>query len=108
MQPRTTQKYIVGQGKTPRTAIYTSNSIKFWYIEELSNCDITVIVVKLNKRETMIISSYLDHKEPVVQPWLTKAMEFAAHRGYAMLMGLDSNCHSKLFGLETNKRGEHL
>ena len=108
MQPRTSSKYIGGQGLTPRTAIYTSTNIKAWFIEALSNRDATVIVVNINKRETMIVSAYLDYKEPVVQPWLTKIMDFAKHRGYAMLIGLDSNCHSELFGHETNKRGEHL
>ena len=35
-------------------------------------------------------------------------MTFASHRGYAIIIGTDSNCHSELYGLETNKRGEHL
>ena len=108
MQPRTSSKYIGGQGSTPRTAIYTSPTIKAWFIEELSNRDITVIVIKLNKRETMIVSGYLDFEKQVIQDWLKNVMSFANNRGYAILMGLDSKCHSELYGLETNKRGEIL
>ena len=108
MQPQTSHKYIGGQGNHPRTAIYISKTIKAWFIETLSHRDLTAIVVKINNRETLIISAYLDRKEKVIQPWLVEAMNFANHRGYAILIGMDSNCHSELFGLETNKRGEHI
>ena len=108
MQPRTSIKYIGGQGSHPRSAIYTSKAIKAWYIESLSNRDLTAIVVKINNRETLILSVYLDRKLKVVQSWLTAAMSFATHRGYAVIIGMDSNCHSELFGAETNKRGEQL
>ena len=108
MQPHTSQKYIGGQGNHPRTAIYTSKTIQAWFIESLSNRDMTAIVVRINSRETLVLSAYLDYKEKVIQPWLTSAMAFAKHRGYAILIGMDSNCHSELYGLETNKRGEYL
>ena len=98
MQPSTSTKYIGGQGNHPRTAIYTSKAIKAWYIESL----------RINGRETLILSLYLDRKLKVVQQWFTQAMVFAENRGYAIIIGMDSNCHSELFGLETNKRGEQL
>ena len=108
MQPSTSTKYIGGHGNHPRTAIYTSKAMKAWYIESISHRDLTAIVVKINNRETLIMSIYLDSKLKVIQLWLTKAMAFASHRGYAILIGMDSNYHSELYGLETNKRGEHL
>ena len=108
MQPRTSMKYIGGQGNHPQTVIYTAKAIKAWHIESLSHRDLTAILVKINNRETLILSVYLDGKLMVVQPWLTKAMAFANNRGYAVILGMDSNCHSELYGLETNKRGEHL
>ena len=120
MQPRTSIKYIGGQGNHPRSAIYTARNIKAWHIESLSNRDLfliiiiisgkgmTAIVVNINNRETLILSAYLDSKLKVVQPWLTAAMSFASHRVYAIIIGVDSNCHSELFGLETNKRGKNI
>ena len=63
-------------------------------------------MVKINNRETLIMSIYLDSKLKVVQPWLTAAMTFASHRGYAIIIGTDSNCHSELYGLETNNHLE--
>ena len=56
----------------------------------------------------MIASIYLDRNKDVVQPWLRKIMEYRQQCGYALLIGADSNCHSTLFGHETNKRGEIL
>ena len=50
------------------------------------------------------MSIYLDRKLRVIQPWLNAAMDFASHRGYAIIIGMDSKCHSELYGLETNTR----
>ena len=62
IQPNTSTKYIGGQGNHPRTAIYTSKAIKAWNIESISHRDLTAIVVKINNRETLIMSIYLDRK----------------------------------------------
>ena len=108
MQPRTANIYVGGNKDTPRTAIYTSKNIPAWFIENLSNRDITTIVAKINRRETMICSIYLDSNKPVIQDWLTSIMQFARYRGYAIILAMDSNCHSELYGLETNTRGEQM
>ena len=67
MQPRASKKYIGGNGNIPRSAIYTSKNIEAWYIGELSNRNVTEIVVKLNGRETLIICCYLDRNEDVIE-----------------------------------------
>ena len=108
MQPNTSTKYIGRHGNHLRTGIYTSKAIKAWYIESTSHRDLTAIVVTINNRETLIMSIYLDRKRRVIQPWLNAAMDFASHRGYTIIIGMDNNCHSELYGLETNTRGEHL
>ena len=35
-------------------------------------------------------------------------MDFSSNRGYTIIAGMDRNCHSELYGLEINTRGEHL
>ena len=107
-QPRTATRFVGGDNNTPRTAIYIGKNLNAWYIEELSNRDATVIIIKINNRQTMVASIYLDRNKDVVQPWLLKLMQYRQQRGYALLIGADSNCHSSLFGHETNKRGETL
>ena len=53
---------------------------------------------------------YLDYNEnnPVIPSWLEDITNYAESKGYGLLMGMDSNCHSTLFGNSTNKRGEAL
>ena len=104
----TTHKHQIHRGtrQPPKDSIL--KAIKAWHIESLSHRDLTAIVVNINNHETLILSAYLDSKLKVVQPWLTAAMTFATNRRYAIIIGMDSNCHSELYGLETYKRGEHL
>ena len=104
MQPNASMKNIGGQGNHPRTAIYTSKAIKAWFIVSISHRDLTAIVVKIYNRETLIISIYLDSKLRVIQPWLTTAMDFASNRGYAVIIGMDSNCHSKIWTRNNHER----
>ena len=44
----------------------------------------------------------------MIQPWLTKIMDYADEKDCKIVLGLDSNAHSELYGLETNARGEIL
>ena len=109
MQPRTAQRFYCRTNR-PRTIIHTSQSLKPWYIDTLSNQDATVIVLKIYNRTTVIASCYLDYNNnnPVIPIWLQDIINYADQRGYAILMGIDTNCHSSLYGKETNKRGEAL
>ena len=110
LQPMTANKYTGAEKLSPRTAIYTSKAIQTWYLDQLSDRDTTVIVTKINRRTTLIASVYMDYhvNDPVVQPNLTKIMEYAKDKGYATMLCIDTNCHSTLNGNETNKRGEAL
>ena len=109
MLPRTAQRFYCRTNR-PRTIIHTSQTLKPWYIDTLSNQDATVIVLKIYNRTTVVASCYLDYNNntPVIPVWLQAIVDYADHRGYALLMGIDTNCHSSLYGKETNKRGEAL
>ena len=111
-------KYIGGQGNHPRTAIYTLKAIKSRYMGSLNHRDLTAIVVKINSRETLVPSVYLDSILIIIAYPLLVAnviagvshgcTTFATNRGYAIIISMDSNCHSEIYSLETNKRGEYL
>ena len=95
--------------KSPRTAIYLSRNIVAWYIESLSTRDITVIQTKIKSRETLIASVYLDITlKEVIPDSLTAVMKYAKDKRLAILLCIDSNCHSSSFGTDDNKRGEVL
>ena len=97
IQPLTANKYYSTCANT-RTAIYTSQGIKAWFIEHLSCRNATVISTKLNNRTTLIASIYMDYNEnsPVIRQWLQDIIDYANNKGMAMILGMDSNCHSCL------------
>lgn len=107
MQPNSCKRFAVGN--CPRATIYTSQCLNTWAVEELSNRDTMAICVEVRNQTVLVISSYLDYNDTDVIPeMLEKAVEFACTKGWALIIGCDSNCHSVLYGKETNKRGEKL
>ena len=109
IQPISARKYYNNIDGV-RTAIYARKGIKAWYIDHLSGKDATVLVTRINKRATVVASLYMDYNEntPVVSEKIQDIVDYARSKGSALLLGIDSNCHSTLFGNETNKRGEEL
>ena len=94
---------------SPRAAIYLSMDITAWYIESLSTRDITVIQTKIKTRQTLVVSVYLDITiKEVIPDSLTAVMKYAKDKRLAILLCMDSNCHSSSFGTDDNKRGEVL
>ena len=108
MQPLNGSKY--SSRNKARTAIYTNKEMGGWYLEHLSHKDATVVVAKIKNRTTVIASVYLDYNEnnPVIPGWLEDIVRYAESKGYGLLIGMDSNCHSTLYGNSTNSRGEAL
>ena len=96
-----------GKSQT-RAAIMFSSEVGLLHIESLCNEDCAVGLLKLDGVLTLIVSTYLDIKKDVVPTWLDDIVEYAKKRGYALLIGMDSNAHSVLFGPESNSRGEQL
>ena len=107
LQPNTCKKYYVG--KKPRAIIYTDKTRDSWMVESLSTPDMAVIQTKIENQETLVVSSYLDiNNDEVVTTELEEMLAFASRKGWAVLIGMNSNCHSVIYGLETNSRGEKL
>ena len=106
-QPLSCNKYTYNT--KPRVAIYTHQTQKSWYIETLSNRDCVAIQTKINNRDTIIASIYLDIKDEQVTPdRLHKLLQYTNDKRTAIILCIDSNCHSDCFGIDNNKRGEKL
>ena len=106
-QPNTVQRF----GKTicPRTCIYTDSSMNAWFLEALSSKDITVIQVCILKQQVLIVSAYLDSSDGVV--WnseMERVIDYADNKNLGLIVCMDSNCHSTLFGPDSNPRGKKL
>ena len=107
LQPNSCKKYYVG--KTPRAVIYTDKARDSWMVESLSTPDLAIIHTKIEGQETLVVSAYLDiNNDEVITKELEEMQAFATRKGWAVLIGMDSNCHSVIYGLETNSRGEKL
>ena len=80
-----------------------------WMVESLSTPDMAVIHTKIENQETLVVSSYLDiSNDEVITKELEEMITLATSKGWAVLIGMDSNCHSVIYGIETNSRGEKL
>ena len=99
---------IVGSKIDPRTGILFGGSAEVINIETLGNPDCTVGLLKSGTETIMLASVYLDIRQAVRPVWLQKIIDFAKKKGYSIIIGMDSNCHSTLFGPCDNSRGEEL
>ena len=50
----------------------------------------------------------MDITKPVEQDFIKNILTFAENKNSELIIGVDTNCHSKLFGESTNKRGFDL
>ena len=57
-QPNSCKKYHTLDN--PRTAIYTDNNTNAWALESFNTKDLTAIQTRINKKEVIIASVYLD------------------------------------------------
>ena len=106
-QPTSCKKF--GVQINPRTLIYTDINRPAWFVESLSNSDITVVQTTINNRSTLLVSLYLDITWiKVIPDSLQKVTRYAEDKRLGIIIAADTNCHSSLFGPSTNKRGEQL
>ena len=91
---------------SPRAAIYTSKTVQIHKIASLRHRDLAVDIIKIGGCSTAIISAYMDIKNIPIPEHLVKAIEYCKCKGYGILLGVDTNSHSKLWGNETNQRGK--
>ena len=70
---------------------------------------ITAIQTRINNKAVILASAHLDITWiKVIPDSLDKLMKYAEEKGLRVILGIDSNCHSQLYGPMTNKRGEAL
>ena len=82
-----------------------------WEVPNLSSGDVAVGLLKDDKTSLLIISAYLDitaKKGKIIPDNLTQAITFAKNNSYQLIIGMDSNSHSTLWGRQTNSRGEEM
>ncbi len=97
--------------KARAAVVVNTTTTNFWPVPSLSTRDLAVVAVDfVGSATTMIVASgYLDIQLPALSPELVSLINFCALKSLPLLVGLDTNAHSILWGSdESNLRGERL
>ena len=89
----------------PRAGIIASLDVKLTAMDSWCSRDCAVALAKIGGRQTVIVSLYLDLNLQVHPDWLGRLMQMIEDKKYPVIIGVDSNAHSTLYGPDTNKRG---
>ena len=65
-------------------------------------------LIKLARKEVMLISLYCDIKEDPVPEFLKTALDYGEKRGYSILIGADTNAHSKCGVMKVTSKDHSL
>ena len=92
----------------PRTGIVASCDLKLNAMDAWCNRDCTVAMIKLHGRQVVVASVYLDITKSTIPDWLERLMDMIDNKKVPLILAIDTNAHSSLFGPDTNSRGEDL
>ena len=92
----------------PRAGIIANRALGITAMEAWCTRDCAVGTVKLHGKQTILISLYLDIKQPVISRELVDLMAMIDRKHCAVIICADSNAHSTLYGPDSNQRGEAL
>ena len=105
-QPNTVQKF--SNKGIARAAIYVDKGMAVWSLDNLTTRDVVAIQTTIGKQEVVVVSAYMDiNKKTLETAAITKMIDYVNRQGLGLIIGMDSNCHSTLFGPKQNERG-HL
>ena len=91
----------------PRAGIIVPSAFPAAEVGHLCNADCSVVILNQDTNPILVASIYLDRNSvPTVPDWLEAIPAYADSKGYPMILTFDSNCHSDLYGNNTNRRGE--
>ena len=90
----------------PRAGIVADRGLWINGLDKWCNRDCAVAMAHLHGRQVILASIYLDINEPVNPPWLEAIMAMADSKGLPVMLAVDSNAHSSLYGPDNNARGD--
>ena len=88
-----------------RAGIAASLDVNLTAMDSWCNEDCAVALARIGGAQTVIVSLYLDIKKEIQPEWLSKLMRMIDSKNYPVLMGIDTNAHSTLYGPSSNARG---
>ncbi|QQP41066.1 Uncharacterized protein FKW44_015317, partial [Caligus rogercresseyi] len=100
-EPHTYRGKVVGLA----ASIVASKNLNLWSMNDFSCRDVASAIMTNGDSKTIICSVYLDINKDLPSS-LVRLMKFSQDKNYSLIIGMDSNAHSSLWGLDTNRRGE--
>ncbi len=89
-----------------RAAVIIGERVKYRPVESLSSRDLAVIAVVLERGFLFLASGYQYIMLPVVSPELNRLQKYCRDVRIPLIIGMDSNAHSSVWGEEeSNHRG---
>ena len=92
----------------PRAAIVASRDLGINSLDQWCNRDCAAALMTVEGQQVVVASVYLDIRTAVAPSWLTGLIHMADRKSYGLIIGMDSNCHSTLFGPDNNRRGDEF
>jgi hypothetical protein len=105
--PRDLACFYKSEDKRVRAAIAISRNIGGVMLDEYSSKDCVVVMFRSMGNSYLLVSFYSDINKSVDKHEITKALDFATTKNLQVILGGDTNAHSTLYGVDTNKRGKH-
>ncbi len=93
----------------PRAAVVIHKSLepKCWELQNFTTPDQVAIKIRIDSKELILASSYMDINGPVLPPETTPLAKFALDNKLPLIMGSDTNSHHTIWGNRLcNERGE--
>ena len=91
-----------------RAIIMASPNCEVVEVRNLCTKDSAVAHCKIDKVNILLCSVYMDVTMPVQQDFLNKIMDYADSKNVEIIMGIDTNSHSTIYGDDTNSRGKDM
>jgi len=88
-----------------RAMVRVSQDVTAWKIEEFTGRDMATIGTRINQNTVLFSSVYLDITLEVENNLLEMLIQHGNSKQIPLILGIDSNAHSALWGNETNERG---
>ena len=92
----------------PRAAIVCSRELTMTALPQWSGRDCAAAILRLDKEYIIVASVYLDIRTSPRPAWLEALLDMAATKDYPLILGIDSNAHSTLYGPNNNARGDEI
>ena len=94
--------------KASRAIIIASPNCEIVEVSNLCSKDSAVAHCKIDKVNILLCSIYMDVTLSVQQEFLNKIMDYADSKNVEIIMGIDTNSHSTMYGKDTNNRGKDM